>query len=261
MIYLFCLAISGYMALFAADTKIPADDIKKAAVLFDIWGPSLPDQSEITKTFRAKAKRCHPDKCPGDPARADQEFKQLGRAYEILQRYAGYVPGLFTREHTQTSSSAGSSTESRTSSGSQRKPKASTDPAKITEFSPEFVLNVILWTREEKSQSSIARKWATQHITPAMRLCDEWLLLMGLARTNCWQELEKCVKANPQLVQLHDGQADALSLALSAYDGAPDFMHPGMIKIQNILKEHGAIARFPDYKDGFIGWGRHGYWY
>jgi curved DNA-binding protein CbpA len=40
-------------------------------------------QEEIKSAFRSLAKRCHPDRHPGDPA-AEAEFSRINEAYETL---------------------------------------------------------------------------------------------------------------------------------------------------------------------------------
>lgn len=60
---------------------------KRAAVdttFYDIFGLG-PDatSSQIKKAYYVKARTCHPDKHPGDPAK-EQEFKELSEAYQTL---------------------------------------------------------------------------------------------------------------------------------------------------------------------------------
>ncbi|GIX16900.1 MAG: molecular chaperone DnaJ [Rhodothalassiaceae bacterium] len=56
-----------------------------ARSLYDILGvPKTASQEEIAKAYREKAKKLHPDLHPGDK-KAEEEFKDVSRAYEILK--------------------------------------------------------------------------------------------------------------------------------------------------------------------------------
>src|SRR5918994_2275030 len=57
-------------------------------------------QATIKAAYRALAKRLHPDRNPGDP-RAEQRFKQITRAYELLRdpdKRAQFDRGLIDAE-------------------------------------------------------------------------------------------------------------------------------------------------------------------
>ncbi len=56
-----------------------------AKSLYEILGvPKTASQEEITKAYREKAKKLHPDLRPGDKT-AEEAFKNVSRAYEILK--------------------------------------------------------------------------------------------------------------------------------------------------------------------------------
>lgn len=55
------------------------------------------DQKEISKTFRKRAKTCHPDKYPGNEQK-NEDFKKLNNAREVLEHYYLYKRGEISQK-------------------------------------------------------------------------------------------------------------------------------------------------------------------
>lgn len=230
----FCiLLLCGFSTnIFCADVKSLQADVRRARQVFGIKEGAFVSNTDLKTMYRQKAKEWHPDRSSESREKAEQLFKDLGWAYSVLSK--PYYDNIEISQEIE-------------------------DITKIRSFSPSFVKTTIGLLNAELR----GRTWATQHITPPMRLCCNWLKLMVFARTNNWREVAELVQTNPQLVHLHDGQADALSLAISAYNAedTPACMKKGMLLVQQVLKDHGAKAGFPAYDGGFIGAGKYDYWY
>jgi DnaJ-class molecular chaperone len=55
------------------------------------------DQKEISKTFRKRAKTCHPDKYPNDDQK-NEDFKKINNAREVLVNYYLYKRGEISQK-------------------------------------------------------------------------------------------------------------------------------------------------------------------
>lgn len=255
----------------AASSEVSLRDIAHACTHLRISAGDGPfNAKKITKRYRTLAKECHPDRYAGPKAEGERLFKEINAAHELLLQQIERIPVALDACVKPKKTASCSFDEAWQAGCSTAQPKGSypcnspEDSALRGVFTSEFVRNTIYWVNGEQSESEIARRWASRHITPGMRRCSEWLRLMAYSRSNNWQEVDAILQKDPELVNMRDEMADALSLCESTLrDDLPECLRTGHERVREVLLSYGAIAQFSFYDGGPSGQRGAGqrYWY